>query len=250
MAQIKTQALVLKSINWRETSKVTSLFTREIGRVDVIAKSSRILKSSFHGVLESLNHIECLISVIPSRSLQIISNATIIETFVNTRRDLDRITYAFGMIELIQFFFHEGESDPIFFDFLTTLLHQLNQAKNTQIIFWYFLIKLCSYLGFKPEFQNCFQCGKLINNSKVNFSISEGRPVCSTCINNYSNIIVIPKLDSQFLHKLQNTNHKKISQVVMKNIVQINIVQFLLDYLRFHTNENLNISAFTFFKKG
>ena len=241
---------MLKSINWRDTSKVTSLFTREIGRLDVIAKSSRILKSSFHGVLESLNHIECMISVIPTRSLQIISNAAIIDAFSNTRRDLDRTSYAFGMIELIQFFFHEGESDPIFFDFLITLLHQLNKTKNVEIIFCYFLIKLCSYLGFKPEFQNCFHCGTLIKNSDINFSLSEGGPICGSCIYNYSNIIVIQKSDSQLLHKLQNTNHKKISQLIAdNNVIHSRIVQFLLDYLRFHTNENLNLSAFSFFKK-
>ena len=105
MSQLKSEALVLKSMNWRDTSEVISLFTREAGRIDVIAKGSRTSKSQFRGILETLNRIETFIYISPTRSLQKLGQSSILNTYPKIRQDLECLSYAMGMLELVYFFF-------------------------------------------------------------------------------------------------------------------------------------------------
>jgi len=47
MAAEKAQALVLRTTDWSETSRIATLWTREFGKVRVLAKGGRRLKSNF-----------------------------------------------------------------------------------------------------------------------------------------------------------------------------------------------------------
>ncbi|MEZ0230471.1 MAG: DNA repair protein RecO, partial [Planctomycetota bacterium] len=60
MAIQKTDALVLRAIDYSETSQVAWFFTREHGRVHVIAKGARRPRSPFEGALEPLVRGEIL----------------------------------------------------------------------------------------------------------------------------------------------------------------------------------------------
>lgn len=57
---LKTEALVLRAIEFSETSLVVWLFTRDHGRVHVIAKGARRARSPFEGALEPLVRAEVL----------------------------------------------------------------------------------------------------------------------------------------------------------------------------------------------
>ena len=50
----KARALVLKTTDWSETSRIATLWTREFGKVRVLAKGGRRLKSSFESGLDLL----------------------------------------------------------------------------------------------------------------------------------------------------------------------------------------------------
>src|SRR5579863_10308152 len=56
----KTDALVLRAIDYSETSQIVWFFTREHGRVHAIAKGARRARSPFEGALEPLVHGEIL----------------------------------------------------------------------------------------------------------------------------------------------------------------------------------------------
>jgi DNA repair protein RecO len=173
----------------------------------------------------------------------------ILETYPKIRQDLECLSYAMGMLELVYFFFKEGESDSVFFDFLIDLFRQLDESQNYLIVFWFFLLKLCSYLGFKPDFERCFKCGKLITTNTVCFLVSEGSPACKSCNTNNTDIFVISKEEADFLQMLQSSNFRKISKIQKTQNIRSNIVQFLLNFLRYHTDEKLNLSSITFFKQ-
>ncbi|HQU71220.1 MAG TPA: recombination protein O N-terminal domain-containing protein, partial [Calditrichia bacterium] len=51
---LKTEALILGALRWRESSKIVHLYTRELGAVSVIAKGALRPKSPFRGALEAL----------------------------------------------------------------------------------------------------------------------------------------------------------------------------------------------------
>ena len=242
MSQIKTAAIILKSINWKDSSKIVSLYTREKGRVDVIAKGVRRKNHPQSANFEAFNCLETILYFSDKRELQNIGETSLLNSFHRIRTDLEKTAVGFAILELIHVFFQQGEADTVFFDFLITQLEALEQSANYQVVFWYFILKLLSYLGFKPHFEPCNSCGK-VKNEDYYFQKTSGSVFCKECIGETQ---LFTKLNSdmqKFLNRLQNTNHKKIDQVEMPKEFNFSNLNFLLDYLRFHTEQKVELNS-------
>lgn len=247
MSLIKTEAFVLKSINWRDTSKIVSLYSREAGRVDVIAKGARRKNHPHGSFLESLNHLEVIIYVSEKRELQNLGNTTQINSFHNIRQDLDKTSFGLAILEIINLFFSPGETDTVFFDFLVTQLNALNETKQPQVIFWFFILKISSYLGFKPYFDNCRSCKKLKDEDHY-FQITSGATYCKDCAGENINFIHLTSKLFMYLNRLQKANHKNIVNFPAFSNENLAPFNFLLSYLRHHTEQKLELSSLKLLK--
>ena len=130
MSPIKTSAIVLKSIKWKDTSKIITLYTRETGKISVVAKGVRKLKSSYGGVLESINLIEVIIYYSSKRQVQILGAVSLENSFPQIKKDIERTSYAYAILELISILVPIGSADGIFFDFIKTLLEEMVGLKR------------------------------------------------------------------------------------------------------------------------
>jgi DNA repair protein RecO (recombination protein O) len=248
MSSIKSSAIVLKSINWRDTSKIVTLFTREEGKISVIAKGARRLKSNYQGILESINLLEVIIYISASRKLQILGQATLENTFKQIRAEYEKTGYAFALLELTDIFFKEGAVDAVFFDFLKTLFLEMEKIPDPKFILWYFLLKLSSYLGFRPEFNGCAVCNNTITRDDTMFSMKEGAIICRSCHPTSDSTWTVSDAARKSLLELQNLNHKRISSAQIIIDEKFMYTEFLLTYLRFHSEENLELSSLKIFK--
>ena len=244
----KTSAFVLKSINWKDASKITTLFTRELGKVNVIAKGAKRMNSPYRGLLESLNLLDVYIYFSPKRDLQTLGDINLENSFNSIRGSLLKIGYALSILELVESFFDYGNPDITFFDFSKQIFYNLDESDDEQVIFWYYLLKLASYLGFKPEFLICRSCGKQIGGNEVNFSMSEGSVLCSSCLPFGKNIFKIIKSDLEILAAIQQTPYKKAARIKAGVVRQLNFTDFLLQYIQFHTGQKLELSSLKLLK--
>lgn len=243
MSLQKTTALVLKSIDWKDSSKITTLFTRELGKLNVIARGAKKSGSRYRGLLESLNLIEVFIYLSPRRELQTLGDVSLEHSFNILRRDLLKTGYAFGVLELLDTFFAFSNPDSTFFDFNKEMLQALEDSDNEQVIFWYYLLKLASYLGFKPEFTICRKCGIQINDDEVYFSMNEGSVKCRSCLPAGENNIKISKVDLKNLVRIQQTRHTSIARLGLTSNQRLNFTDFLLQYIQFHTGQKLVLNG-------
>ncbi|MFC2088796.1 DNA repair protein RecO, partial [Calditrichota bacterium] len=180
MSLIKTEAIVIKSMNWRDTSKIVSLYTREAGRIDVIAKGVRRKNHPHGSFLESLNHLETVIYISEKRELQNLGNTSQLNSFYKIRQDLNKTSFGLAILEIVNLFFSPGETDVVFFDFLISQINALNESSHPQVVFWFFILKISSYLGFKPRFENCQICKKL-KDEDYYFQVSSGAAYYKEC---------------------------------------------------------------------
>ena len=243
MSSIKSTAIVLKSINWRDSSKIVTLFSREEGKLSVIAKGAKQLKSKYQGILESINLLEVVIYISASRKLQILGQAAVEDSFKGIRSDYEKTGYTFALLELTDTFFKEGSVDTIYFDFLISLLSELEKITDPRVVFWYFLIKLGSYLGFKPVFDQCATCSTSILAEESVFSIKEGAIICRKCGASPEMGWELSNLARKSLSNLQKMNHKRISSTVVTIDEKFAYTDFLLTYLRFHSDEKLDLAS-------
>ena len=239
----KTSAIVLKSINWKDSSKITTLFTREMGKVNVMAKGAKKAHGRYSGLLESLHLLEVLIYFSTTRELQTLGEVSLEYSFNKIRADLVKTAYAFGILELLDKLFTHGNPDATFFDFSKRILYYLEESDKEQGIFWYYLLKLASYLGFKPEFTRCRKCGRDILEEEVRFSLTQGSILCRSCFTAEDKLVIIPKMDVKMLVMLQQTKHTKITSHQATLVKRLNITDFLIRYLEYHTGQKLELSS-------
>ncbi len=151
---VRTEAVVLRRIPFRETSQIVTLFTREMGKITVLAKGSRKPKSQFGGTLQPMAHIQAIFYYKPTRDLQTLSETAHLSVLNKISDDLDKIAVGIRMIELVQALMQQEEANPYVFDLLVASLRQLDRAEGHAINIWmFFQLRISGSLGFQPDVQ-------------------------------------------------------------------------------------------------
>lgn len=150
---IRTDALVLRHMDFRETSRIVTLFTRSHGKVSVLAKGARQMKSRFGSALEPMAYIQAVFYHKPTRSLQTITEASHLHLFPRLRASLGTLTLGLRMVELTHALSHDEQPNPMLFNLLLQALHQLDEADAAMAerlpnLLAYFQLRLATSLGF------------------------------------------------------------------------------------------------------
>jgi len=146
----KTDALLLKKKDFRETSVILTFFTRDFGKIHGILKGVRGVRarSSVNPLFFSHNHIVYYEK--KSAGLYIISQCEIQEVFLNILNDWDKVSVAYYILELVDVFTEpQGESKEIFENLLNSL-KALDKKKGEQAIARLFEIRFLMALGLWP----------------------------------------------------------------------------------------------------
>lgn len=179
---IKTEAVVIRKADHGDSSKILSLYTKDHGRISVIAKGIKSPKSKLNSRLEIFNNVEVVIYSKSSRNIQLISGADIIKVYNSLTEDLDRYQYAAAILELFNTLIHEHEKNEKLYKGLIRILSLLNDSKNdSQFLFVKFFFFLVNEIGYAIELKKCNNCHKeLVNEGGVFYNHTEGI-LCSDC---------------------------------------------------------------------
>lgn len=180
---LKTEALVLYAMRWQESSKIVHLYTARAGYLKIIAKGAFRPKSPFRGALEPLNHIEAIIATRQTRGLQILTSASLLDSYLNIREDLHKTALGFAALEVLKKLFSIHEPVQPFFHYLTEWLAALNSEIPSQpdIYLWHFLLRVSQVLGFEGALHHCLHCGKAPETFPVLLDYRQGGLLCGNC---------------------------------------------------------------------
>ncbi len=156
----RTEAIVLRSMRYRETSKIVTLYTLSFGKVSVIAKGARETKSRFGASLEPMTHISSLFYKKPHRELHLLSQAEIVEEYRRLHTEYERMRVGYAIIELLQAVMHGEEEHPDVFHLTAAALRALETGtKNFPNVLYCYQVQLAGHLGFAMAFDACGSCG-------------------------------------------------------------------------------------------
>lgn len=156
---LRTEAIVLRSMDYGETSRIVTLFTRTRGKIAVLAKGARHPKSRFGSTLQPMSHTQVVFYYKTTRDLQTLSESTHLDLFHNIGRDLEKIAVGLRCVELVHALMQQEEHNPVVFDLLLQVLHRLDTAEtNVPNLRAYFQLKMAAVLGFAPDIdRDCVQ---------------------------------------------------------------------------------------------
>lgn len=246
MSLQKSEAVVLKTQKLGETSKVLTLYSREFGKIKVVAKGSRGLKSRFYGTLEPLNHIFIVYYFKETRDLQLLSQAEIMQPFNAVRQDLNKYGLGSLFCELIDRTQLE-QANKYLFQLLLDGLKKLDETSaNLVNIYFWFILRLLHISGFRPHFDKCHACGRRVVCGNVRFSIISGNFVCPDCQRAEPMSISAAAESIVFLEKLQTTAIKNIDTFACPSIEECETL--LLSFMQYHIEETRILKSLKFMK--
>lgn len=175
----RTEAIILRRKDIGEADRVLTLLTPELGKVRVVAKGIRKLRSRKAGHLELFLCSKLLLA--KGREFDIVTQAETVEAFRPLREELLRGAYAAYTVELVDKFTPENQENAEIYRLLRRALLWLSDTPNLGLTARYYELRLLSLAGYQPQFHRCALCGKDTQPADQFFSLLDGGVVCPEC---------------------------------------------------------------------
>lgn len=180
----KATGIVLRTTDWSETSRIATMWTREFGKVRVLAKGGRRLKSNFETALDLLTVCRIVFIHKPGRDLDLLTEAQVQERFPKLRSDLHALYAAYFIAELLAEWTQEFDPHPHLFDEAVAAIRDFGEpGLSTSLRLSAFALVLLKELGYTPALAACAACSRplLPDEPHLSFSPSAGGVVCAGC---------------------------------------------------------------------
>lgn len=180
MGQWTTEALVLRGVDFSETSRIVTLLTPARGKVACMAKGVRRANSPLGAALDTLNRVEVVLYWKDGREIQTLAEASLLDRFAAVRADVARSAWAAFPVELAGKVAHENEPSEALFAALRRGLEQWTAAAcDARTHACWMVARVLHVAGFAPELEACSHCGDDVP-AACGFSLASG-VVCGAC---------------------------------------------------------------------
>lgn len=183
MPLLATDAIVLHSFDYLESSRILRLATREAGVQSVLAKGARRSARRFGSALDLFCVGDAQLWMKPGRDLHTLSGFDVTRARPELAEDLGRFTGASALAELV-LRFGGAETHAGLYDALLDALDAIGAATAERAAdvtlagAW----RLVSELGFGPSLDACSSChAPLAPDEAVRFSHPAGGALCQEC---------------------------------------------------------------------
>ena len=157
----RLHALVLRRIPYGDTSLVLHVFSREAGRLGLMAKGVRKPGSRLDPVLQSGHLAELQVMLREGRELQFLKDADLLEDHRGLRRDYARLMTGLAVCEALERTQLPEQPDPVLFDTACRLLAlAAGEAAHPASLVYWFVLFLLTHSGYGLDLEACSACGR------------------------------------------------------------------------------------------
>lgn len=176
----KTTGIIIGKRDFLEADKILTIFTRDLGKIQVKAKGLKRTLAKMAGHLEMFNLVD--LELIKGKTFYIVIGAQLINGFVEIKENYEKMGIYFYFCEVLNKILEERVRHKNTFEFFLNVLNELKKEDaNLLLVAIYFELNILSHLGFKPEFLVCVGCRENIGGHKFYFSRERGGVLCESC---------------------------------------------------------------------
>ena len=205
MSADQTTAIVLRTVEFSETSLIVTLLTKEFGQISAIAKGARRPKGPFEGALDLMS--VCRVVVIRKHNdvLDLLTEAKLHRRFRGADRSLERLYGGYYVAELLRLLLDDHAPHPDVYELTIQLLQQLDGTGPVASSLAFFDLQILRMLGHAPETDSCTDCGvKVSRERRTPFALEGGGVVCGSCRSRQRSILMIRSETMDFVRELQD----------------------------------------------
>ena len=187
MAQITTNAIVVRRADYRENDRMITLFSPTMGRIDALCRGCRRQKSPLMAASEVFCAGEYVLY--QSREHMTVVSCQVQDTYYALRGDYERLSHGMYCLELCAAAVQPAqENERLFLLLLRTLAHLCYGDMPPRRVTAVFVMGLASLLGFRPQVGRCAKCATPVLQNRVGdetliaaFSPEHGGVLCPGC---------------------------------------------------------------------
>lgn len=153
------EAIILSRRDFREYDQIISVYTKEQGKLELLARGVKKIVSKNAAHLEPFSY--CIVEMVPGKEIQHLTTAQPLSIFPSIRTNLEKSLAAQIVVATTDRLTHVGQKDARLFALLKSWLIFVEKAS---ILPWLlvdgFLLALLQLLGFAPILDRCVVCAK------------------------------------------------------------------------------------------
>jgi len=182
----KSEAIVLKAFNWSESSRTVVFFSRDFGKLVLVDKGGRSLKSK-RGRLLPFARLELTFYNSEKETRGYLAEIELIEAYsFDKEGTLGRLAYASAACELLNLLLPEKQAQGNLYEYLCSYLKFIMEADRQYLpsLFLTFFLRSLSQLGYHPSLGFCGGCGKTVDADSAtehHFCPQRGGLICGAC---------------------------------------------------------------------
>jgi len=175
--QYRVEGIIIRSMDYGEGNKIVTLLTQTHGKVGIIIRGAKKVKSRYGSLAQLFTHGEFLF--FRNSGLGTLTHGEIIESHHVLREQLEMTAYASYMAELTDRVLQDEDASGFIFEQLRAALSALAEGKDPEIIVELYELKLLQMAGYGPDFEACASCGNVVGSMWL--SSIAGGVLCSRC---------------------------------------------------------------------
>ncbi len=182
MSTEKASAIVLRTVEFSESSLVVTLFSREFGKIGALAKGARRLKAPFDSALDVLAVCRIVFLHKSSEALDLLTEAKLLRRFRPAGRDLSSLYAGYYVAELLRELTDDCDPHPELFDLADETLEALATGEAVWRRVIRFELGALRLLGHMPSLEHCVGCSRPVRLAgPIAFGELDGGVLCEDC---------------------------------------------------------------------
>ncbi|HMO57177.1 MAG TPA: DNA repair protein RecO [Roseiflexaceae bacterium] len=237
----RTDAVIIRRSDFGEADRLLTIIT-PFGKRRVVAKGARKTSSRLAGHIELFTYTTLLLAV--GRSLDIVTQSAVRRGHDILRLDLERISAAYYIAELVDRLTEEGAEDRQLFEVLIETLHALDRGSAVDLVLRWYELQVLDRIGYRPQLQECAVCEELLTEDAADFSPAAGGVVCSRCARSAAGVLAMRLPAFKLLRYLQVQPIGVLEQLTISSETRGEAERLMRAYVRTVLERDLKSVAF------
>lgn len=180
MSTINVNGIILSRRNFSEADRLLTVFSKEEGKIRILAKGSRKIKSKMASHIEPFSVGKYFLA--KGKTFYILTSAETRDSGFEKVNDIELYQKVSYVCELLDLLTVEGQPNPLLFNLVEQVLKKLPTLENNKkkVLLRYLEYWILKTSGYSPDYFHCRECKAKLTPEKVFIGNFEG-VVCNKC---------------------------------------------------------------------
>ena len=239
-------AIVLRTLDYGDTSQIVTLFTRDFGRVKGMARAAKRSRRRFGGALEMFSHVQAIFRERPHADLVVLQQCDPLEPFSRLCTSYERICTASVVVEMVDALTAEREPSEALYTMLVEALRHI-EGEGREEFAYIFAWRCLSLLGYAPQLAQCVACRRAPEKGEnIAFSVEQGGVLCRDCAARLPRVLDLSPGTLAFWKRSLEVNGEALHRIAYTPRARVESRVILSRFIRYHLGRSLkSMEAFS-----